>query len=367
MTHPNEIYLKVRSGRGGKGCVSFASSRRKIRGGPDGGDGGRGGDVILKVDSEKTSFSHLKNNQLYTAGAGSGGQSRKRTGKKGNDLILLVPPSTWIEFCHQSLLIRNSYRLLKGGRGGKGNLFFKTSTHQAPRKTGPGEEGQTKTLRLYLKNKPQNIGILGGSFDPPHKGHLFLAENAIRLLQLNILYIIPSYQTPNKPLSQTALKDRLQMVKDTFKDIKKKKILDIEFKRKGTSYTIDTLKTLKIPGTIFLIIGEDLLEQVSQWKNFYQIIQKVNLAICMRSSRSTMKEKDCPTSLKKYIQSYHQNTWYLKTKNKVVFLPHSPQFRSISSTKIKKEIQKGESVQSSVTPPVMNRIQTYYHYLDQPK
>ena len=162
MSFLDEIHLKVCSGKGGQGCLSFASSRRQARGGPDGGDGGQGGSVILQVDKKKSSLSHLKKKSNYQAGHGRPGRSRKQKGQKGEDLILSVPPDTWMTIEDKSVQLKDTYILLKGGRGGKGNFFFKTSVNQSPRKIGKGEEGQSQDI--YLETRLQaDTALLGWS------------------------------------------------------------------------------------------------------------------------------------------------------------------------------------------------------------
>lgn len=155
MTH--KIRLKVSSGKGGRGCLSFASSKRKIRGGPDGGDGGRGGDVWIKVNKNKNSLSHLKKNKIYKAGDGNPGGSRRKTGKKGKNLTIEVPSNTWLKTKNLEILISEDepYLLIKGGRGGRGNNHFKNSVNQAPNKVGPF--GKSQTLEISLQVKEQNI------------------------------------------------------------------------------------------------------------------------------------------------------------------------------------------------------------------
>ena len=154
MTH--KIRLKVSSGKGGQGCLSFASSRRKVRGGPDGGNGGRGGDVWIRVDNKKTSLSHLNKNKIYQAGNGKPGGSGRKTGRKGENLIIEVPPNTWLKTKNFEILISKDepYLLIKGGRGGRGNHYFKNSVNQAPSKV--GTFGKSQSLEVDLKVKKQS-------------------------------------------------------------------------------------------------------------------------------------------------------------------------------------------------------------------
>ena len=152
MNFQKSIFLTVRSGSGGKGCSSFSSSKRRVRGGPDGGDGGRGGNIILQVNEKKHSFSHLKQHKVYQAENGKSGGPQKKTGKKGDNLTIEVPPGTWIKTLDKEVLLSTTpYLLLKGGRGGRGNNYFKNSVNQAPVKTGSQGRGQTLKIHLTIK------------------------------------------------------------------------------------------------------------------------------------------------------------------------------------------------------------------------
>ena len=147
----DKIQFTIISGDGGKGCMSFVSSRRKSRGGPDGGDGGKGGDAYLKVSPRLNSFSHLTNKKIYKAESGKPGSSRRRTGQKGKNLYIEVPLNTWIKTKNHDMLLSQDipYLLAQGGRGGRGNHFFKNSVNQAPTKAGLGQKGQM--LEIHLK------------------------------------------------------------------------------------------------------------------------------------------------------------------------------------------------------------------------
>lgn len=153
MSFKDEIRLTIHSGKGGFGLASFASSRRKIRGGPNGGDGGDGGDVLLKVNSRLDSLSHLNPNKTYKAENGGPGLTNKKKGKRGAHLIIEVPLHTYlIEGNKKAQLKKNSnYTILKGGHGGKGNVHFKTSTNHAPTKTGSSGKGQVKNINLEIR------------------------------------------------------------------------------------------------------------------------------------------------------------------------------------------------------------------------
>lgn len=152
------------SGRGGPGCVSFRREIYVPRGGPDGGDGGRGGHVIFKTSNRLHSLLDLKLKKKYKAQDGEPGRSQKRSGADGADLVLTVPPGTVIKNS-DGVIIRDLGRdeefiFLKGGQGGKGNPFYKTSVNQAPTVAQKGMPGEEATVRLELKLLA-DVGIIG--------------------------------------------------------------------------------------------------------------------------------------------------------------------------------------------------------------
>ncbi len=166
MKFIDEARITVQSGKGGAGCVSLRREKYIPKGGPDGGDGGRGGDVIFKATTKKRTLYHLQFQKLYKAKNGSGGQGNNRTGKGGEDLIIELPPGTLVVDVDTGDLITDLvdtdgvFVVAKGGRGGLGNARFKSSTHRTPRFAQPGEPGQTLNLRLELKLLA-DVGVVG--------------------------------------------------------------------------------------------------------------------------------------------------------------------------------------------------------------
>ncbi len=164
MKFIDEISIVVASGHGGKGSVSFRRESMTPRGGPDGGDGGRGGDLILKVDRNINSLVDFRRNKKYAADDGSNGAAANSFGKSGDDLVLPVPEGTLVKNLAGETLVDmtniREYVLLKGGRGGKGNAFFKNSVNQAPEHAQPGEDGETLEVTLELK-LIADVGIIG--------------------------------------------------------------------------------------------------------------------------------------------------------------------------------------------------------------
>jgi GTP-binding protein len=157
--------IQIKAGRGGDGAVSFRREKYVDRGGPDGGDGGKGGSVIFEC-SEQThtlfDFYRLKN---FKAGSGHPGERMQRHGKDGRDLVLKIPPGTQI-FDERGEIIADmrtpgeTYIAVKGGKGGLGNVHFKSATHQTPREASPGQSGEEKTITLSLK-LIADVGIIG--------------------------------------------------------------------------------------------------------------------------------------------------------------------------------------------------------------
>lgn len=161
----DEVVIRVASGHGGPGAVSFRREAMTPRGGPDGGDGGRGGDIVLRASPNLSSLMEFKPLKLYAAENGQAGAGANCSGRQGNDLVLMVPVGTLVrdEESQEVLADLNfagEVRLLMGGRGGKGNAFFKTSVNQAPEHAQPGEPGVAKVLKLELK-MIADVGIIG--------------------------------------------------------------------------------------------------------------------------------------------------------------------------------------------------------------
>jgi len=162
----DEAFITVQSGDGGHGCVSFRREKYIPRGGPDGGDGGKGGDVIIKSSSHRRTLYPFRFKRQFKAQNGSPGQGKQKTGKNGDDLIIEIPPGTLITDEETNEVIKDftqpdvTYIIANGGRGGRGNTRFKTATHRAPRFAQPGEPGNFLKLKLELKLLA-DVGIIG--------------------------------------------------------------------------------------------------------------------------------------------------------------------------------------------------------------
>ncbi|MFV2034087.1 MAG: GTPase ObgE [Halocynthiibacter sp.] len=158
--------IYIRSGGGGGGCVSFRREKHIEYGGPDGGDGGRGGDVVAEAVEGLNTLIDFRYQQHFFAKSGQPGMGKQRTGHDGDDIVLRVPVGTEILDENEEYVITDltevgeKVLLAKGGNGGFGNLHFKTSTNQAPRRANPGQEGVERTLWLRLK-LIADAGLLG--------------------------------------------------------------------------------------------------------------------------------------------------------------------------------------------------------------
>ncbi len=151
----DETYLDVASGNGGNGCVSFRREKFIPKGGPDGGDGGRGGDVVFVVKNNLRTLGHLKLVRTYRAENGKSGAGQRCYGRDGNDIEIPVPPGTVIKNAQTGEIIKDMtgeerWVFLKGGRGGQGNWHFRTATRQAPRFAQPGEPGEEMRIGVEL-------------------------------------------------------------------------------------------------------------------------------------------------------------------------------------------------------------------------
>lgn len=158
--------IYVRSGKGGDGHVSFRREKYVPNGGPDGGDGGTGGDVIFVVDEGLNTLIDFRNIRKYKAGDGEPGDKKNCRGKDGRDIVIKVPPGTVIKEAESGKIIADmsgdnrSLTLLKGGRGGNGNQHYATSTMQAPKYAQPGQPAQELDLLLELK-VIADVGLVG--------------------------------------------------------------------------------------------------------------------------------------------------------------------------------------------------------------
>jgi GTP-binding protein len=153
----DSVQITVRAGRGGNGCVSFRREKFVAKGGPNGGDGGHGGSIVLEVDTNLNTLLHLHHRRLIRADNGRHGQGSNKTGASGSKVMVPVPPGTIVRLAGggEALgdLTEPAQQLVvaRGGRGGRGNARFATSTNQAPRHAEEGRPGEEQELELELK------------------------------------------------------------------------------------------------------------------------------------------------------------------------------------------------------------------------
>jgi GTPase len=162
----DRVTVRVKAGTGGSGATSFRREKFVPMGGPDGGDGGRGGDVIVRGDRNLATLLDYTYRDSWEAERGEHGMGSNKTGRSSDDVVLPVPPGTVIRdhdtsaFLGEILADGEEIIVAKGGRGGRGNAAFASSTHQAPREWEPGREGEQRTLELELK-LIADIGLVG--------------------------------------------------------------------------------------------------------------------------------------------------------------------------------------------------------------
>src|SRR5438477_9130229 len=162
----DEAKIRVMAGGGGNGCMAFRREKFVPRGGPSGGDGGKGGNVIMESSERHNTLVHFRFNPEYKAQRGRHGEGSNKTGREGEDVLLKVPVGTIVydaesgEVVHDFSSPDDRLVIARGGRGGRRNARFKTSTHQAPREHEDGKPGEERTLRLELKLLA-DVGLVG--------------------------------------------------------------------------------------------------------------------------------------------------------------------------------------------------------------
>ncbi len=166
MAFIDEVQIWVKAGDGGRGCVSFLREKHRPRGGPDGGSGGDGGDVILQVNPQMSTLLDLKYRPHLRAERGGQGRGKNQHGKRGRDLVVSVPPGTLVRDASTGEALADltvpyeRVRVAKGGKGGRGNASFVSATNRAPRFAQPGLPGEERTLILELRLLA-DVGLIG--------------------------------------------------------------------------------------------------------------------------------------------------------------------------------------------------------------
>lgn len=162
----DRVVVRIAAGTGGSGATSFRREKFVPAGGPDGGDGGAGGNVYLRADANLTTLLDYTYRDRWAAERGQHGEGNNKTGRSGADIVMPVPPGTIVldaesnAFIGEVLVHGQQILIAKAGRGGKGNAFFATATHQSPREWQPGEEGEERQVILELK-LIADVGLVG--------------------------------------------------------------------------------------------------------------------------------------------------------------------------------------------------------------
>lgn len=166
MRFVDDALITVESGHGGRGCVSFRREKFIPKGGPDGGDGGKGGDILLKTTLRRRTLSQFRYKRQFKAQNGEPGLGSRKSGKDGEDLVIELPPGTLVKDAETGEVLIDFteagqvFPIARGGRGGRGNARFKSSTNRAPRHAQPGEAGEARALALELKLLA-DVGLIG--------------------------------------------------------------------------------------------------------------------------------------------------------------------------------------------------------------
>ncbi len=166
MKFVDEVEIKVTAGKGGDGCISFRREKFVPRGGPDGGDGGKGGSVIFTASNNISTLSDLRYQKVIKAQDGENGKGKDRYGKKGADTIITIPIGTILKDLYTGEIIYDftyngeHFEAAKGGRGGRGNIHFLSSTNRAPFYAQKGEEGEEREYKIELKLLA-DVGLIG--------------------------------------------------------------------------------------------------------------------------------------------------------------------------------------------------------------
>lgn len=162
----DRVIIDCHAGDGGNGCLSFRREAHVPRGGPDGGDGGHGGHVVIQAEKNLGSLANIAGHTLWKAGRGGHGEGSLRTGKRGENAIVLVPPGTLVKDAEEGHLLKDlsedgdAIVVARGGKGGRGNKHFATATHRVPREFEYGGEGEQRRVVLELK-LIADVGLVG--------------------------------------------------------------------------------------------------------------------------------------------------------------------------------------------------------------
>jgi GTP-binding protein len=278
--------IEVRGGDGGRGCISFRREKYVPKGGPDGGDGGKGGDVILKVEQDLSTLLDFHYRRAHKAGRGKHGKGKNRTGEGGEDLVVKVPPGTIVKdkISGENLIdlisVSDFYVIAKGGRGGKGNTHFKSSTLQAPRFAQPGEKGEVRKIILELKLLA-DVGIVG----PPNSG------------KSTLLARVSDARPKIAPYPFTTLKPNLGVVR--LKDHKSFILADIpgliEGAHQGKGLGLDFLRHIQRTKLLLFLLDVTASDLISEYDNLKNELKLYDLSLLEKPAVLALNKIDLLT------------------------------------------------------------------------
>jgi GTPase len=300
VSSPNFIdYVKFnsRSGHGGAGCLHFHREKFVQKGGPDGGDGGRGGHVILRGNKQLWTLLHLKYRKHVIASSGEGGEEQDRTGADGKDEILEVPLGTVAKHADTGEIIceinddGQEFILTPGGRGGKGNAYFSTATNQAPQHAQPGEPGKEEWIVLELKLLA-DVGLVG--FPNAGKSTLLSVVSAAKPKIGDYPF---TTLTPN--LGVVSYRDGLSFVMADIPGI-------IEGAAEGRGLGIRFLRHIERNSLLLFLIPADSKNIIDEYDILLNELRKYNPELLDKKrilavSKSDMLDEELKTELKKEL------------------------------------------------------------------
>jgi GTP-binding protein len=282
--------IQVHAGKGGDGALSFRREKYVPKGGPDGGDGGRGGDIILKVNPNLRTLLDFRYKREYKAENGNSGEGRNKTGRSGDALIIEVPPGTIVYQDDDGALLgdltedNSELVVAKGGKGGRGNTRFATPTVRAPRKRTPGKPGEEFTIRLELK-LIADIGLVGA----PNAG------------KSTLLSVLTEARPKIAPYPFTTLTPNLGLMR--FGDWNSVVVADIpgliEGAHQGKGLGHDFLKHIERTRLLVLLVDCTLEKPRAERKALLEELKLFNPALLDRPMVSVLTKMDLCTTRKK--------------------------------------------------------------------
>jgi GTP-binding protein len=304
----DEAEIEVTAGKGGDGCASFRREKYVPRGGPDGGDGGNGGNVIFQVSSNVDSLIHIAQQQHWKAENGRPGSGARRHGASADDLTVEVPIGTMIFDKKYNFLLKDlavpgdEVIVCRGGKGGKGNVRFKTSTNRAPRQAEPGEPGETRKLRLELK-MIADVGLVG----KPNAGKSTLLSR-LSAAKPEIAAYPFTTKHPHLGLVPVDLDHSFLMA-----DIPGL----IEGASRGVGLGHDFLRHIQRAGILIHLVEPAPMDGTAPWENYETIRRELitfDPALGERKEFVVVTKSDLPEAeaiRQQFIERLHQDVWLI--------------------------------------------------------